>query len=249
MAYPQIAGVEDDFEGFKKKFKKLRKLAKPPGFKMARKLARRTMPRGVRRFAARTLPPGARRFARRSRMFGENAEIVNVERFGDYEVYTIGEVDEFGKFKFKKIIKKVGKLAKKLAPIALAVVGTALMPGVGTVLGKAAGAVMGGLKFVGGKLFSAPKPVMDAMTSRGIDPATATPEQVVAVAREVGAVTASTPVQTTAAPAGAIPEQVVEAGIMAAPRVGGLPSWVLPAAGGLAAVAIALSQRRPERGR
>lgn len=63
-------------------------------------------------------------------------------------------------------------------------------PLLATKLGAKAGiSKIGALKFLGGKLVSAPKMLMDKLSSKGIDPKTATPAEVIQAGQETGYVT------------------------------------------------------------
>lgn len=95
------------------------------------------------------------------------------------------------------LFKKVQKFGRVIAVVAAGVVlaplvGPALASAassVGSAIGSAGSAVMGGLKFAGGKLMSAPTKLLSFLSSKGIDPKTATPEQVIQAGIETGDVT------------------------------------------------------------
>ncbi len=136
-------------------------------------------------------------------------------QFGDY--------DGLGKFKFKKVLKKVGKVARiaAVAPFAVpgmifapglarkamgikagtkaerifkkvrkgiiaatavtgaVVFGPAVLSALGTAASSAGSMTIGGLKFLSGKLTSLPSGLMNIFKSRGVDPFTLPPDQVI----------------------------------------------------------------------
>jgi hypothetical protein len=148
--------------------------------------------------------------------------------------------------KSQRLFTKAGTVTR----VAGAVVGTAIAaPAVLPVLAKAGTAAIGGLKFVGGKLAKAPRAVMDALTSKGIDPGAASPDQVMQAGFETGAVTPGD-VQSflRSAPAGpsvdsgegmppALPGEVAEGGVL-----GGAMAPLL--VGGIVIAALAFRSRR-----
>lgn len=153
-----------------------------------------------------------------------------------------------------KLYRKTGKIAKIGAAVAGAVVfGPALLAAVGPTLASAGSASLGALKFVGGKLVSAPKAVLSALTRKGIDPKTTTPDQAVQAGLETGAVTPSM-IETLmgaymgtqgqpAYPGGAeYPARETDEGQTASASElseapSNIPSWVLPVGVGVAAFA------------
>jgi len=86
----------------------------------------------------------------------------------------------------QKIFKKTAKIGRIAAVVVGAVVAAPL---VAPYLASAGTATMGALKFVGGKLISAPGKLIGALTGKGINPSTATPEQVLEAGQETGTVT------------------------------------------------------------
>ena len=88
-------------------------------------------------------------------------------------------------------IKQKGskKLFRYGGIVGKAVIAVVAAPIVAPYLASAGSAVLGGLKFVGGKLMAAPKAVMSLFASKGIDPKTATPEQAVQAGIETGSIT------------------------------------------------------------
>lgn len=93
----------------------------------------------------------------------------------------LGVKSKAGK-KYFRIGRVVGGVtaAVFLAPMAIAKLG-----------GPTGLTKMGALKFLGGKLVSGPKRLMSALTKKGIDPKTATTEQVVQTGMQTGDVTPS----------------------------------------------------------
>ena len=93
-----------------------------------------------------------------------------------------------------KSLKYVGiksKSSQKLARVAgigTLAVGAAFVaaPMLGPAIAKSGSAVMGGFKFVAGKLKQAPKPAVDLLQQQGIDPVSAPPERVIQAGLESG---------------------------------------------------------------
>jgi hypothetical protein len=85
----------------------------------------------------------------------------------------------------KKIYRTVGTATKIVGGVVLGVMAA---PIIAPYLASAGSATLGGLKFVGGKLVSAPSAVMNLFKSKGIDPNTVTPEQAVQAGIETGSI-------------------------------------------------------------
>jgi hypothetical protein len=86
-----------------------------------------------------------------------------------------------------KLFKTTAKITRVVAAVALAVVAA---PIVAPYLASAGSATIGALKFVGGKLVSAPKAFLSMLTGKGKNPATMSPEEIVKEGVESGTVTA-----------------------------------------------------------
>lgn len=84
--------------------------------------------------------------------------------------------------------KKLFRVGGVVGKVALAV---ALAPIVAPVLSSAGSAVVGGLKFVGGKVVSMGFATKKFLLGKGVDPKTATPDQVVQAGIESGEITPS----------------------------------------------------------
>jgi hypothetical protein len=85
-----------------------------------------------------------------------------------------------------KLFKTTAKVTRVVAAVAVAVIAA---PIVAPYLASAGSAVLGGLKFVGGKLVAAPKAFLSMLTAKGKNPATMTTEEVVKEGIESGTVT------------------------------------------------------------
>lgn len=86
-----------------------------------------------------------------------------------------------------KLYKKTGKIARVVAIAAGVAVA---LPMAATYFGAAKGTTtFGALKFFGGKLVSAPKNLLDKLTGKGINPSTASIEDVLKAGVETGAIT------------------------------------------------------------
>jgi hypothetical protein len=85
-----------------------------------------------------------------------------------------------------KLFKTTAKVTRAVAAVAVAVVAAPL---VAPYLASAGSAVLGGLKFVGGKLVSAPKAFLSMLTGKGKTPATMSTEDVIKEGIESGHVT------------------------------------------------------------
>lgn len=100
--------------------------------------------------------------------------------------WGLGDGETLEGFKLKKVLKKVSKLAKKALPFIAGAVLAVAIPGVGAAIGKGLSVVLGGLKWAGGALVSAPKAVVDAFTAQGKDIKSASPDQVIGTAQALG---------------------------------------------------------------
>ncbi len=87
----------------------------------------------------------------------------------------------------QKLYRKIGQVTRIVGGAALAVAGgIAFGPAIAGAVGKAGSVLWGGLKFLGGKLAAAPEALMSILGQKGIDPATATPEQILQAGQEAG---------------------------------------------------------------
>lgn len=85
---------------------------------------------------------------------------------------------------------KSGKKAFRIGRIVGAVTaGIFLAPIVAPYIASAGSATMGGLKFIGGKLVSAPASFLQMLTGKGIDPKTADPGTILQEAQQAGTIT------------------------------------------------------------
>jgi hypothetical protein len=85
-----------------------------------------------------------------------------------------------------KLFKTTAKVTRVVAAAAVAVIAA---PIVAPYLASAGSAVLGGLKFAGGKLISAPKAFLSMLTGKGKNPATMSTEEVIKEGIESGLVT------------------------------------------------------------
>ena len=148
--------------------------------------------------------------------------------------------------------RKIGQITRIVGGAALAVAGgIAFGPAILGAVKTGASVAWGGLKFLGGKLLAAPKALMEILGSKGIDPGTATPEQVIQAGQEAGySFPSSSPVVNgQAMPASAAQADVSEGEPGAAETVAVQPqtSNVPLVVGGLAVaglLALAASKRK-----
>lgn len=83
--------------------------------------------------------------------------------------------------------RKIGQITRIVGGAALAVAGgIAFGPAIAGAVAKGGSVLWGGLKFLGGKLAAAPASLLSILTGKGINPAEATPEQVLQAGQEAG---------------------------------------------------------------
>jgi hypothetical protein len=87
--------------------------------------------------------------------------------------------------KYSKLYRRAGKVGRVAA-----IAGGAVFagPAIAGLVAKGAPLAMGGLKFLGGKLVQAPRQVLDALRGKGLDPVSASVQDVLEAATETGAV-------------------------------------------------------------